>query len=324
VARSSFCWSGALAALLVLTGCGSSDSGGSPGTGGAAGASGAAGAAGGGGTGASSGASGAAGADGSTARLCNGHAELCDRAFNEVVFAGSHNSMSNKDDGWLAPDQIHNIGQQLDDGIRLFLIDSYNYNGDLYLCHSICGAGSILLVDALGIYKKFMDEHPDEVLAFIIEDYITPAETEQAFNDSGLVKYVYVHPDGQPWPTLGEMIDSGQRLLVTAQNGHPPPDWYQSTYDSLVWDTPYSFKTTADFTCDLNRGKTDNPLFLVNHWLENPLPDPNLSTQANTYDVLYGRAKQCMDQSGKLPNFIAVNHYSIGDLFKVVDTLNGF
>ena len=57
---------------------------------------------------------------------CNGSAELCDRRLNDVTFAGTHNSMSAADSpGWLFTNQRHDIGRQLDDGIRLLLIDPH-------------------------------------------------------------------------------------------------------------------------------------------------------------------------------------------------------
>ena len=69
-----------------------------------------------------------------------------------------------------------------------------------------------------------------------------------------------------------------------------------------------SSKTPADFSCQQFRGLRSHALFLLNHWLENPLPDPALSQTANAHDVLLGRARQCQSESGKLPNFVAVNH----------------
>ena len=57
---------------------------------------------------------------------CNGSPELCDRRLNEVTFPGTHNSMSAADDrGWLFTNQRHDIATQLDDGIRLLLIDPH-------------------------------------------------------------------------------------------------------------------------------------------------------------------------------------------------------
>ena len=61
------------------------------------------------------------------ARLtCNGYAQLCSRRLDEVVFAGTHNSMSAADSpGWLIANQDRAIGQQLQDGIRLFKISTH-------------------------------------------------------------------------------------------------------------------------------------------------------------------------------------------------------
>jgi len=57
---------------------------------------------------------------------CNGARRLCERRLNEVVFAGTHNSMSAADEpGWLFANQRHSIERQLEDGIRLFLIDPH-------------------------------------------------------------------------------------------------------------------------------------------------------------------------------------------------------
>jgi len=56
---------------------------------------------------------------------CNGSLALCERPFNQVAFAGTHNSMSNAADGWMLPNQQHGIDQQLDDGVRVFLMDTF-------------------------------------------------------------------------------------------------------------------------------------------------------------------------------------------------------
>jgi hypothetical protein len=57
---------------------------------------------------------------------CNGYAQLCNRRLDEVVFAGTHNSMSAADSrGWLIANQDRHISQQLQDGIRLFKISTH-------------------------------------------------------------------------------------------------------------------------------------------------------------------------------------------------------
>src|SRR5919108_1413365 len=57
---------------------------------------------------------------------CNGSFGLCDVRLNEAVFAGTHNSFSAADSpGWFIANQRRTIGRQLEDGIRLFLIDPH-------------------------------------------------------------------------------------------------------------------------------------------------------------------------------------------------------
>jgi hypothetical protein len=71
---------------------------------------------------------GPASASGSQERpdACNGSQDLCERRLNEVVFAGTHNSMSAADEpGWVFANQRRSIEAQLDDGIRLFLLDPH-------------------------------------------------------------------------------------------------------------------------------------------------------------------------------------------------------
>jgi hypothetical protein len=60
------------------------------------------------------------------AQGCNGANKLCDRRLNEVLFPGTHNSMGAADvAGWSLADQRRSIPRQLDDGIRLFLLDPH-------------------------------------------------------------------------------------------------------------------------------------------------------------------------------------------------------
>ena len=67
---------------------------------------------------------------------CNGSFGLCDVRLNEAVFAGTHNSFSAADSGgWFIANQKRTIKRQLEDGIRLFLIDAHwgvgNPDGDV-------------------------------------------------------------------------------------------------------------------------------------------------------------------------------------------------
>jgi hypothetical protein len=258
--------------------------------------------------------------------MCNGHEELCERDYDEVAYPMAHNAMSNAEAGWIAPNQNFGITRQLNDGIRGLMLDTYEEDGELLLCHSFCLAGSQPLVEGLNEITVFLEANPGEVVSIIFENYITHAQTAAAFDESGLIDFVYAHEVGEPWPTLGGIIAADTRLVVF-QEKLPQEDefpWLMNIWDH-AWETPFSFETPDDFTCDPNRGDPANPLFLLNHFLTAPLGgDPNFAEMVNHNPLFIERARQCEEEGDALPNFVAVDFYDIGDLFDVVDALNGF
>jgi len=257
--------------------------------------------------------------DDSGPRLCNGHASLCDRPFDQAVLPSTHNSMSNRDEGWIGPNQNVSIVDQLESGVRGLLLDTHYEGDELMLCHSWCLLGSKPLIEALEEIRDFLTANPNEVIAIIFQDGISPEDTERAFDEAGLLPLVYTPTD--TWPTMGEMIDADTRLIATAEASGPPPAWYGHAWD-VFWDTGYSWDSVDSFNCDANRGSTDNGLFLLNHWLSNPLPHSAQAPVTNSGKVLRARVQACLDEHGRLPTMLAVDFHDVGDLMEVVAELN--
>jgi hypothetical protein len=140
---------------------------------------------------------------------------------------------------------------------------------------------------------------------------------------AGFGDYVYTHPKGAPWPTLREMIDTNKRIVLFLETDGGTPPYLHRAYADEMWDTPYSFTKQSDFTCALGRGSKSNQLFLVNHWLGDPLSDIRLATQVNPTAVLGPRIAECTKEAGRAPTFVSVDFYDVGDLFGVVKTTNG-
>ena len=257
----------------------------------------------------------------STPTECNGSAALCDRAYNEVVYASTHNAMSNEDEGWVAPNQIHGLEQQLADGITAFMLDVHDEDGIPTLCHGYCALGSRDLVEALGAFKAHMDAHPGDVLTFLIEDSVPDAMVLQAITDAGLDDYLYDHPGGQDWPTLGAMVAEGKQLILFAENGGGKSGTYLHMWD-FVFDSGYGHETTEAMMtdCGMNRGSVDSGLYLLNHWLYD-VPTPDAAEPVNYKPFLTDRIEHCRTSYRK-PNYIAVNYYDRSDLLAVVDALN--
>lgn len=252
---------------------------------------------------------------------CNGWLALCDRAYDEVAYATTHNAMSNEDAGWFFPNQHHGVAWQLEDGVRALMLDVHADKGDVYLCHGTCLAGSQLLVDGLAEVRAFLDAHPREVVTIIFESYVPAADIEERFAQSGLLAHVHAQEAGAPWPTLGELVDAGGRLVVfTDHDGHSLP-WYMDVWDH-AFETHFHYESVQELSCDPNRGDPDNPLFILNHFLTAPVAFPELAEQVNHNPLLWDRALGCQAEAGHLPNFVTVDFYDIGDVLAVVDALN--
>jgi hypothetical protein len=196
----------------------------------------------------------------------------------------------------------------------------------MYLCHTLCELGATPLSEALADLKGFLQDYPNEVVLVFIQDAITPADTAKAFERAGLVPYLYAHDRDAPWPTLRQMIRSGKRVMVMAEEktaGAPP--WYHQGFD-LVQETPYTFTSPAALeapsSCRPNRGTANSPLFQLNHWIERVNPSPSLAGKVNADDVLLARARRCERLRGLVPNLVNVDFYSEGDLFGAVRALN--
>lgn len=195
---------------------------------------------------------------------------------------------------------------------------------ELYLCHGFCELGATPLRDALDDIRRFLVTNPAEVVIVFIQDEAPAADIAVAFEDAGLDRYTYAHPGvAAPWPTLGELIDRNERLIVMTENAPDAPvPWLHRGFE-VAQETPFRFHSVDDLSCELNRGRADAALFLVNHWIEDIAPSPADAELLNARDVLLPRLRQCEAERGQLPNLVAVNFYRVGDLMAVVDELNG-
>jgi hypothetical protein len=307
-----------------------------------------------------------------TIQTCNGYAQLCDRRLDEVVFAGTHNSMSAADSpGWLIANQDRKIGQQLQDGIRLFKISTHyaiadagggvhtditaehvNINRvakklnpgaraalervsralsrgsfahakrDIWLCHTLCELGATRMVTFLSVIRRFIERNPGQVVILFDEDYVSERDLEGAFKRAGLFRYLAALNGREPLPTLGQLIRARHNVVVFSQT--PASDRYRWNADGFTWiqDTPLGATKPDQFTCTLNRGRTSNPLLMMNDWADvfPPRPQPNVPLFTRAF--ILQRAAECISERGKIPNLILTDYYNRGDVVGAVAELN--
>ena len=154
-------------------------------------------------------------------QVCNGYAELCNRQYSNISFVGTHDSAFV---GILPTDnQDISVSAQLSAGVRFLQAQTHVLNGNLELCHTSCvekDAGS--LQNYLSTIKSFLDANPNEVITLLLVngDFQSPTLFDTTFRAAQLNTYAFI-PSTSPndltidqWPTLGEMIGAGQRLVV--------------------------------------------------------------------------------------------------------------
>ncbi len=202
----------------------------------------------------------------------------------------------------------------------------------IYLCHGFCELGAVPLSSALRDLRSFMVENPGSVVMVINQDEgVAPSDIARAFEQAGLSDLVYRGSLG-PFPPLKQMVDTGQRLVVMAENDAGGAPWYRLAYAKALQETPFGFTSAKALTdpsslaktCATNRGSDSAPLFLVNNWVDTiPVPRPSNAAKVNRYATLLKRAQTCERIRHRLPNLIAVDFYRRGDVLGVVRTLNG-
>jgi hypothetical protein len=191
-----------------------------------------------------------------------------------------------------------------------------------YFCHGFCELGAYEVGPMLVRIRDFLAANPGEVLILVLEDYLPVAVTDSLFKATGVYDYVYTGPV-RPWPTLRQLVAANQRVIVFIESGQSAVAWLHATAGEIQ-ETPYSFHKIEDFSCRPNRGGTEGSLFLVNHWIETtPAPRASNAAIVNAYDLLLGRARACERERRHIPNIISVDFYSVGDLIRVANTLNG-
>jgi hypothetical protein len=196
----------------------------------------------------------------------------------------------------------------------------------LFLCHTLCEVGATRAVDALRAVHRFLVRHPEEVVVLSIQDETSAADTAAAIRASGLVDEVYLGDARRPWPTLRELVDRDERVIVLAENQVGGAPWIHHQPE-VVQETPFHFRTAEELeapaSCEPNRGGTAGSLLLVNHWVDtSPAPRVTIARRVNAHAFLARRVARCREARGMLPNVVAVDFYREGDAARVVDELN--
>ncbi len=267
-----------------------------------------------------------------------------DPRLDQMTFLTAHNAYANGVDGGFAPpfinlakNQTRGIVQQLNDGVRGFMLDIHQTPDGAILCHNSCTLVSrpvALNVDIQRIVD-FLRNNRSEIITVFLEDYVSAdvlrAELRKV---QGLADVLHraegVQQNG--WPTRSQMQAANKRLIIFTDHGKDgredsgvlyQKDWTVENYWSMGGGLG-----SSDWSCysrwdekPLTATGSFQPLFVMNHFRDVPFT----GTATTDNSKLGNRAQQfCQPAARKKPNYLSVDLYHLGNASSAVQQLNSY
>lgn len=266
--------------------------------------------------------------------------------FNKYAFLTTHNAYAIDGEPPHTPvprvtvtNQEDTVTQQLNNGVRGLMLDTYDFEGDVWLCHSFKGqcydfTAFEPAIDTLKEIEAFLSANPAEIVTLILEDYVqAPNGLTKVFTDAGLMKYWFpvsnMPKNGQDWPLVSDMVANNQRLLVfTSIRSKEQSEGIAYQWNYMV-ENQYGDGGMKAGSCP-NRAESaslddrSKSLVLVNYFRSPPI---KLLSCGDHSGNLINMLHTCYGAAGnRWANFVAVDYYKRSDgggSFQAVDTLNG-
>ncbi|XP_062101962.1 PI-PLC X domain-containing protein At5g67130 [Humulus lupulus] len=266
--------------------------------------------------------------------------------FNKYSWLTTHNSFARAGDKsatgsfLVTPmNQEDTVASQLNNGVRGLMLDMYDFQNDIWLCHSTGGkcynfTAFQPAINVLKDIKSFLDKNPSEIVTIFIEDYVTSSKgLSNVFNTAGLNKYMFpvsrMPKNGGDWPTVDDMVQKNQRLVIfTSKSSKEASEGIAYEWNYVV-ENQYGNGGMMSGSCP-NRAESSpmntksRSLVLVNYFPNNPNASAVCSDNSAS---LAAMLKTCSEVAGaRWPNFIAVDYYQKSDgggAPEAVDQANG-
>ncbi|GMY12853.1 PI-PLC X domain-containing protein At5g67130-like isoform X1, partial [Fagus crenata] len=266
--------------------------------------------------------------------------------FNKYAFLTTHNAYAIEGEPSHTgvprvtfTNQEDNITQQLNNGVRGLMLDTYDFQGDVWLCHSSGGqcydfTAFEPAIDTLKQIEAFLSANPTEIVTLILEDYVqAPNGLTKVFTNAGLMKFWFpvtnMPKNGQDWPLVSHMVANSQRLLVfTSIRSKEESEGIAYQWNYMV-ENQYGDRGMHAGNCP-NRADSSplnditKSLVLVNYF--STIPFKQIACAQNSANLI-NMVHTCFGAAGnRWANFVAVDFYKRsegGGAFQAVDTLNG-
>ncbi|KKK27308.1 hypothetical protein ARAM_006717, partial [Aspergillus rambellii] len=221
---------------------------------------------------------------------CNGYPEFCNRKYSNITMVAAHNSPFVMKGNAAANQELDVTYQWRMEFECVCSKHAHLVNGTVYLCHTTCDLLNAGTLEAyLTTVAGWMRQHPYDVVTILIGnyDYVNPGNFTAPIENSGLMDLVWTPPmipmGLEDWPTLGNMIISGKRVLVFMdyQANQTAIPWLMDEF-SQMWETPFS-PTDRNFPCteqrppNLSEKDAKERMYMANHNLNLQIDIANIN-----------------------------------------------
>lgn len=257
-----------------------------------------------------------------TTTACSGY--FCDKTLDEIFIVGTHNSLA-LPGRVLAPNQNHGLSKQFADGIRLFNLDLYGSNGNVYTQH-----GPSLRYNPQQEIEELVEAIQNDWEAFVViqlQDRMEDTTTRDFFlswfgdNDMIVTNFNLQEQLGAAYMVHGQRV-----LIVTDKNANVDASKGMHSTTQFIVENDYSWNTCYLGSPPMNyrrgdRSTTVRTAKLMNYFCSGPIPgtgDVVASANVNQAHRILEAAREFVQQdyTHNNINMILVDYYDQGNVME--------